>query len=70
MINKQEDDICDYVNDCVSKVTINCIPNYTDCMAYKFYKAKEQGVIEDLFKELEIQGIEENIRKYGDMELR
>lgn len=61
---------CDYKNECVSKVTENCISNYTECMAYKFYKAKENGVIEDLFKEIEIKSIEDRIKLYGDKELK
>jgi hypothetical protein len=34
---------CPYRIECVSKVTKNCIPNYQDCMAYKFYEMKKEG---------------------------
>lgn len=47
--------ICEYIAKCESKPTPNCIPNYQDCMAYKFYKAKETGTIEEMLNTLDME---------------
>jgi hypothetical protein len=47
---EQKKDICKYASECVSRVTKDCIPNYKDCMAYKFYILKEEGRLSELEK--------------------
>jgi len=53
MKSSSEIKYCPYRVQCVSKLTSNCVLEYVDCMAYKFYELKEDGLL-DKINEMEV----------------